>query len=104
MKGQLYVIRDTVSLTVTPPFYSPNDNVAVRDFLFGCFGSSTPPSTCQLLKIAEFESNEDPDSTLPEFKLVVSELPCPVYISDFDTERWLKEWQLLGNRIDKLQE
>lgn len=54
MIGNLYMITDDRAQTVTVPFACPNDEVAKRNFLFGCFGSGTPPSDCSLYRVGTY--------------------------------------------------
>lgn len=62
MKSSLYCITDTKANRTTEPFSCPTDEVAKRNFLFGCFASDTPPQDCILWKIADFHVDEDDSS------------------------------------------
>lgn len=55
IKSFLYCYYDLKSKAMSEPFCCPNDDVAKRNFLFGCFGAMLPPHDCVLFKIAEFE-------------------------------------------------
>ncbi|MCM1320726.1 MAG: hypothetical protein NC041_04195 [Bacteroides sp.] len=50
----LYCIFDTVGQKVAPPFCANNENVAVREFLIGCFNANLPPQDMQLLRIGTY--------------------------------------------------
>lgn len=66
MKTNLYVITDTKANRTTEPFACPTDSVAIRNFLFGCFASETPPQDCLLWRIASF-CVDDEDAVLFKF-------------------------------------
>lgn len=57
MKGFLYMIGDDRAQTISAPFACPNDEVAKRNFLFGCFGAGTPPSDCSLYNVGEYDDD-----------------------------------------------
>lgn len=59
MKTNLYVIQDVKAQRTTEPFSSPNDEVAKRNFLFGCFSSETPPQDCLLWNVGQFQSDDE---------------------------------------------
>lgn len=61
MKQFLYCIEDSLSKMVMPPFSSPNDNVAKRDFIIGAIASNTPLQDLHLWKVGEFNSTFSPD-------------------------------------------
>lgn len=54
MKSNLYVITDVKAGHTSDPFACPNDSVAKRNFLFGCFASDTPPQDCLLWNVGTF--------------------------------------------------
>lgn len=54
MKSSLYVIHDTKAQHTSEPFSCPNNEVAKRNFLFGCFASDTPPQDCILWKVGDY--------------------------------------------------
>lgn len=58
MKTNLYVITDVKAMRTTEPFSCPNDSVAKRNFLFGCFASDTPPQDCLLWRVGEFSIDD----------------------------------------------
>lgn len=59
MNGFLYIILDRVAKTVTPPFFSVNDETAKRELVFGSIESGTPPQDLSLYRIAEFKDLND---------------------------------------------
>lgn len=63
MKSNLYVIQDTKANRTTEPFSCPTDEVAKRNFCFGCFSSHTPVQDCILWRIADFYV-DDSDSSV----------------------------------------
>lgn len=67
MKSTLYCITDTKANRTTEPFSCPTDEVAKRNFVFGCFASQTPPQDCVLWKLIDF-TVDDSDSSV--FNLV----------------------------------
>lgn len=62
MKQFLYVVQDSLSKMVMPPFSSPNDEVAKRDFIIGSKNANIPIQDLHLWKIAEFNSGSLDDS------------------------------------------
>lgn len=63
MKSNLYVIQDTKANRTTDPFSCPTDEVAKRNFCFGCFASQTPVQDCILWRVADF-SVDDSDCSV----------------------------------------
>lgn len=62
MKSSLYCITDTKANRTTEPFSCPTDEVAKRNFIFGCLASQTPPQDCVLWKLIDF-SVDDSDAS-----------------------------------------
>lgn len=56
MKQCLYVIQDNLSKMVMPPFSSPNDKVAKRDYIIGALHAEIPMQDLHLYKVGEFVS------------------------------------------------
>lgn len=59
MKTSLYCITDIKANRTTEPFSCPTDEVAKRNFVFGCFASQTPPQDCVLWKLIDFHSDDE---------------------------------------------
>lgn len=59
MKQGVYTVRDDVAEAFCLPWYSLNDNVAIRSFVAGCADSqsrlSTSPSDYALFKLGTFD-------------------------------------------------
>lgn len=58
MKSNLYCIYDTVAKRTTEPFSCPNDDVAKRNSVFGCFSAQTVPNDIVLFCVGEFHVDE----------------------------------------------
>lgn len=54
-KFGMYCIFDTVGVKVAPPFCASSQDVAVREFVIGCFGANLPPQDMQLFRVGSFE-------------------------------------------------
>ena len=52
----LYCVEDSLSKMVMPPFSSPNDDVAKRDFVIGAIASNTPLQDLHLWRVGKFTS------------------------------------------------
>lgn len=59
MQSNLYVIFDTKANKTTEPFSCPNDATAKRNFVMGCFASTTPPQDCVLFCVGSWKSDDD---------------------------------------------
>lgn len=87
MKQYLYVVEDKVAQQVMPPFASPNDNVAKRDFISGAYGAQKPIQDLNLWRIGEFNSSlvdENVTFSLREDKLLIN--PTSFEVSDYIAE------------------
>lgn len=58
MKSYLYVIQDTKANRTTDPFSCPTDEVAKRNFCFGCFASQTPVQDCILWRVGDYSVDD----------------------------------------------
>lgn len=72
MKQCLYCVEDKLGKQFMPPFCSPNDDTAKRDFIVGALMSETPIPDLNLWKVGEFVAEVGLDSD-PVFQL--RELP-----------------------------
>lgn len=98
MKSSLYCITDTKANRTTDPFACPTDESAKRNFLFGCFASSTPPQDCVLWKLCDF-TVDDNDSSV--FKL--SDLNSGYKVvnpSIEEVEAYAKVYEKMNGAID----
>lgn len=73
----MYVITDCKAQKTTDPFSCPNDEVAKRNFLFGCFASDTPPQDCNLWRVADY-SVDDSDCNIFSVSQNIHLVTCTV--------------------------
>lgn len=70
MKQSLYVIYDYCAKVSMPPFSSPNDETAKRDFVIGSIMAQKPIQDLQLWRVAEISA---PDGIVEGFLPVLRE-------------------------------
>lgn len=70
MKQNLYVVYDQCAHMSMPPFSSPNDDVAKRDFVIGSIMAQKPLQDLQLWRVAEISA---PDGIVEGFLPVLRE-------------------------------
>lgn len=70
MKQSLYIVYDSCAKMSMPPFSSPNDNVAKRDFVIGAFMAQKPLQDLQLWRIADVSA---PDGIVEGFLPVLKD-------------------------------
>lgn len=61
MKQSLYCVYDSCAKLTMPPFSSPNDDCAKRDFVIGSIMAQKPIQDLQLWRIADVSSSSDID-------------------------------------------
>lgn len=61
MKQSLYCVYDSCAKLTMPPFSSPNDDCAKRDFVIGSIMAQKPIQDLQLWRIADVSSSVDVD-------------------------------------------
>lgn len=78
MNLKLYCMYDIKAKTVTPPFCSPNDDVAKRDFCFATLASRIPMEDQILWCVGQFLAD---DSNQEAFELKAFDSPRVVPVS-----------------------
>lgn len=64
MKENLYCVHDSCAKKTMPPFSSPNDDCAKRDFVVGALMAQTPLQDLQLWRIATVSAADGLDEGL----------------------------------------
>lgn len=93
MKSSLYSIMDIKAKKVSEPFSCPNDEVAKRNFLLGCFEAGTPPQDCVLWHVADFVTD---DENADVFSVVnVDRIRC-IQPTIEEIEGYSKMWRMMN--------
>lgn len=98
MHSNLYVIQDVKANRTSDPFACPNDEVAKRNFLMGCFASDTPPQDCNLWKVGEYDT-DDTDSSVFSLCQKIHLVTCTVEEIDGYSKIYLK---MHGDEVEEL--
>lgn len=100
MKQYLYVIVDNSTQTSTPPFCSPNSDIAKRNAVFGCLEAMTPVQDITLYCVGEFiYQKEDPVS--PEILKLTSHDAQVINISSDDLYKYREQYKELRGEEDE---